>query len=164
MRLVDAEEIDRALIRSLAAVVPDEIEVVTAETVIAQFTEVQRLLFDHVQARAGWPRHSGSVVRRRDGEGPSRHVAASYIEPFISGDLLDIDADLTDFESGIEHLLDEAADGITEALREPWPRKWFPKPNAKVIANVLTMSFGPLGSPDLVVPSIDLGRLAYGPT
>jgi hypothetical protein len=83
------------------------------------------------------------------------------VYPWIEGVDLGLADDLTLLADGLETLLDQAADEISEATRSAWPDRTFPKPHARVENGVLRMWFGDEARPVLDLPEIDLHSAIY---
>jgi hypothetical protein len=126
MTFIEQVQVERALMTAFSHVMPDEIEVVWTDDWFATQTGKAREVTEHLLARQAKWYSNGFFVRSRDGEFDGRGVTANFLEPFDSGELLDLDSDLRSFEAGIIEMLDQTADAITEILRTPWPHRTFP--------------------------------------
>lgn len=125
---------------------------------------VEFLRHDEVQGRLGHALPFGDDLRQgfalgRVGEIGWAWFGVHRIHPWMDGDDLCLDDDLAEITSGMEVLLDQASDEITEAARTAWPDKTFPKPHARVDGVVLRMWFGHEADPTLELPEIDLRSL-----
>jgi hypothetical protein len=92
----------------------------------------------------------------RTGEVGWAGLSVHHISPWVDGITLRLGDDVTQFEGGMEFLLDQAADEVSEAARSAWPNSSFPKPHAHVDDGQLGMWFGPEDHPDLALAPIDL--------